>query len=83
MDAKIIECKVVGEQDIHTASKYHPTDYLLSAKEKCAFIMDTSLTKWSNDTVVRQTGINVPLDVVLEKYLSALLEQNYMIMKSK
>lgn len=41
MDGKITEQKVVGEQDSHTASKYHPTDYLLTAKEKRAFIMET------------------------------------------
>lgn len=33
MDVKITGRKEVEEQDIHTDSKYHPTDYLLTAGE--------------------------------------------------
>lgn len=34
VDAKTIGWAVVGEQDIHTVPKYHPTDELLLTKGK-------------------------------------------------
>lgn len=52
MDAKTTGRKVVGEQDIHTDSKYCPTDYLLITRESFAFVKEKS-SSYHNNPVIK------------------------------